>query len=265
MRKSIPYIKEHILNTKYFSLLILIIPVILLELLENVFDVENVILKLFVTVAIYLLAIFATLKFKTELPMKKIEALKSYELIVYSLLLIVGIFFILEWFTTLLIPYLVHPDYVDIMHYNIDFMQILEVIIIFPILEELLFRRIIAGELENQFGFLAAIIVSSVLFAYAHYNSDNSVFIAFIMGLILGYFYLKTHNFLLVLIAHSFVNGVVLFFSAWYKNKLVDYAFDNMQSSTYNGFLFWYFILSVAFTYSMFYVFRKHIKKLALK
>ena len=78
-----------------------------------------------------------------------------------------------------------------------------------PILEELVYRGIIAGQLMVWRGSVVAIIVSSVLFGAMHFNMVQFLY-AFLVGLALAYVYTKTNKLWLVIVAHSLTNLAVV-------------------------------------------------------
>ena len=72
--------------------------------------------------------------------------------------------------------------------------------------EELLFRGVIASGLK-KFGFMDALIVSSIIFTLMHGNAEQTVH-QFIIGLIVGYLFLKTGNLWLSVLVHFFNNFI---------------------------------------------------------
>lgn len=72
--------------------------------------------------------------------------------------------------------------------------------------EELLFRGVIASGLK-QFGFMVALIVSSVIFTLMHGNAEQTVH-QFIIGIVVGYIFLKTGNLWLGVLIHFFNNFI---------------------------------------------------------
>jgi membrane protease YdiL (CAAX protease family) len=86
-----------------------------------------------------------------------------------------------------------------------------------PILEELIFRKIIFGWLQRdneKFSILAATI-SSLLFASSHMNLPY-ILGYFAVGFVLCYFYFKTRRLHVVILAHMFLNFFALFSQSIY-------------------------------------------------
>jgi len=95
--------------------------------------------------------------------------------------------------------------------------------VLIPILEEILFRFAILERLR-RYGDAAAILISAMLFSFAH-SSFQSFPHAFVMGLVLGFVAIKTKSALAPIIIHSVNNllstvSIVITASA-YNTKLV--------------------------------------------
>lgn len=81
---------------------------------------------------------------------------------------------------------------------------ILVVVIIGPIVEEMIFRKVfidVLGVYGNRF----AIALSSFAFGFFHGNLSQLIY-ATLLGFILGYIYVKTHRIILPIIMHMLVN-----------------------------------------------------------
>lgn len=82
-----------------------------------------------------------------------------------------------------------------------------------PVVEELVFRRVAIGSLlESGYRPVTAVAVSAALFAAAHINPAQMP-VAFIMGLLLGWFYVRTDSIVVPVACHVFNNtlSVLLF------------------------------------------------------
>lgn len=80
-----------------------------------------------------------------------------------------------------------------------------------PILEEIVFRKIIFGSLYRKIGFWAAGIISSLLFAFAH--MDKHILLYGLIGLTLCYLYKKTGRIIVSMFAHASMNTIVILLS----------------------------------------------------
>lgn len=78
-------------------------------------------------------------------------------------------------------------------------------LIVAPLTEEILFRGIILKGLASRYSPMKAIIISSLLFSVLHLN-PYQLFPAFVIGLLLGFLYLKVKSVLLCVLAHSLSN-----------------------------------------------------------
>jgi membrane protease YdiL (CAAX protease family) len=78
-----------------------------------------------------------------------------------------------------------------------------------PILEEIIFRKIIFGSLYKRFNFAVGLIISSLLFAVVH-NDFKHLLIYFVMGGIFAFLYVKTNRIIVPIIAHVAMNSFVV-------------------------------------------------------
>lgn len=74
-----------------------------------------------------------------------------------------------------------------------------------PLVEELLYRGIVFGELRHILPTPCALFVQALLFALVHGNFVQAVY-AFLLGLNIGYIYYKSKSFLLAFLAHALFN-----------------------------------------------------------
>ncbi len=83
-------------------------------------------------------------------------------------------------------------------------------LIFFPITEEILYRGLILGQFLKRYTPTKAILLSSLIFGFAHLNIESFAFL-FIGGIILGIFYYKTNSILVSSISHFLFNmGFIL-------------------------------------------------------
>lgn len=85
-------------------------------------------------------------------------------------------------------------------------------VIMIPILEEVLYRGIICGQLYNWYGTLLATIISAFCFGFLHFNIVQFLY-AFIVGLALSAVYCKCKRLWVVIIAHGLTNLIVILFA----------------------------------------------------
>lgn len=91
-------------------------------------------------------------------------------------------------------------------------------VILAPIFEELVFRKLII-ERVSVYGEKLALLFSAVLFAFFH-MSVQQFFYAFLAGLVFGYLYIRTRKLIYPVILHALVN----FFGSVVPLLLMEYA-----------------------------------------
>ncbi|WP_054752671.1 CPBP family intramembrane glutamic endopeptidase [Piscibacillus salipiscarius] len=95
-------------------------------------------------------------------------------------------------------------DYID---NNIWF--IILPILFAPLLEEIIFRKIIFGQLYKKMNFFLAAVISSSLFSVLHLDFTFTLtYIA--MGLVFAYLYVKTKRILVPILVHMAMNTTVV-------------------------------------------------------
>jgi membrane protease YdiL (CAAX protease family) len=85
-------------------------------------------------------------------------------------------------------------------------------IVFAPIVEELVFRRVIFGELSKRYGLVIGSIASSLVFAAGHMTVTGSVGY-FVTGMILCWSY-RRYGFLAAVLAHTYLNLSVVLVSS---------------------------------------------------
>ncbi|WP_017187340.1 CPBP family intramembrane glutamic endopeptidase [Alkalibacillus haloalkaliphilus] len=95
----------------------------------------------------------------------------------------------------------------EIIEANIWF--IILPIVFAPILEEIIFRKIIFGELYKRTNFIIAGIISALIFAAVH--MDFTFILTYTaMGFAFAYLYVKTKRIIVPIIAHMAMNAIVV-------------------------------------------------------
>lgn len=77
--------------------------------------------------------------------------------------------------------------------------------ILFPFIEEILYRGLILRQFLLRYTPTKAIILSSLIFSFAHLRYEDFAGI-FVAGIVLGIFYYKTNSILVSSISHCFAN-----------------------------------------------------------
>ncbi|MBR6831268.1 MAG: CPBP family intramembrane metalloprotease [Tidjanibacter sp.] len=85
--------------------------------------------------------------------------------------------------------------------------SVLSAVVIAPVLEEYLFRGLFIDSARRRMNALWAVLISSALFGLAH-GIPQQAFNAFVVGLILGYVYVRTNSLAAVITIHAINNGI---------------------------------------------------------
>lgn len=88
-----------------------------------------------------------------------------------------------------------------------------------PVLEEILFRGQILGSCRERFGGFWAVIISAILFALAHFSVPQQLVNAFVVGIILGFIYIRTGSLLAVMILHAINNGLAFITMEFFSDQ----------------------------------------------
>lgn len=87
---------------------------------------------------------------------------------------------------------------------NMSLLTVLDLILFAPVLEEMLFRKLLLKK-TARWGTLPAMVFSALVFGLFHGNFYQ-FFYAFFLGMLLAYVYLSTGNLLYPILLHAFVN-----------------------------------------------------------
>lgn len=111
-------------------------------------------------------------------------------------------------------------------------LNIIEIAVIPPLVEELAFRGVILSQLR-KYGNGLAVFGSALLFAFYHGNFLQFTF-TFFVGLILGFIMIRTNNLWIPIIIHALNNGLSLFFSLA-ADHMSDQAYEVMNLLLFYG------------------------------
>ncbi|MBA4538585.1 CPBP family intramembrane metalloprotease [Bacillus aquiflavi] len=101
-------------------------------------------------------------------------------------------------------------------------LMIVVVTILGPILEEIVFRKIIFGSLQKRFNFFISAFISSIIFALAHVDFSH-IIIYTAMGFTFSFLYVKTKRIIVPMFAHIAMNTLVLVVQFLASNELENY------------------------------------------
>jgi len=119
----------------------------------------------------------------------------------------------------------------------------LVIVLAAPVLEELLFRRIILHFLLKKYKPLTAIILSSLAFALFHMNPWQAIG-AFFMGMYFGYLYWRTRSLKTVIFLHFLTN--LIGFWAIYTTRDLNSGLENVSVWQRLG---WIVVFATVFSY----------------
>ncbi|MGX1984101.1 hypothetical protein EDD69_12611 [Thermolongibacillus altinsuensis] len=91
--------------------------------------------------------------------------------------------------------------------------------IIGPILEELIFRKIIFGTLYKKYNFVIAATVSSLLFAVVHMELEHLLLYS-TMGFVFAFLYVKTKRIMVPIFAHVMMNTFVIMIQTFFADQI---------------------------------------------
>lgn len=88
-----------------------------------------------------------------------------------------------------------------------------------PILEEIVFRKIIFGSLHKRLNFFLSALISSVIFALAHFEPEHIILYS-AMGFTFAFLYVKTKRIWVPMFAHVAMNTFVVLIQSVYKDEI---------------------------------------------
>lgn len=99
-----------------------------------------------------------------------------------------------------------------------------------PILEEIVFRKIIFGTLYKRLNFFLAALISSIIFAVAHNDLEHTLLYT-AMGLVFAFLYVKTKRIIVPIISHVAMNTIVVLVQSIYYDDLQELIkqFESIQ------------------------------------
>jgi membrane protease YdiL (CAAX protease family) len=107
---------------------------------------------------------------------------------------------------------------------------LLQVAVLAPIIEEILFRGIIMHGLMRNYRSWYAILLSGILFSVFHLNPWQMSY-TFFLGLLLGWVMVRTRSLPLAIIIHSINNLIVLLSITW-ENNISEHALYHLPRNS---------------------------------
>ena len=94
-------------------------------------------------------------------------------------------------------------------HNKITELQVLNIIVVVPIIEEIVFRGLFYKLLRSYFSIVPSMLISSIIFSIVHQNILVSI-VLFSLGLILCYSYERNKSIIYPIVIHSLFNLLML-------------------------------------------------------
>ncbi|MBM7650512.1 membrane protease YdiL (CAAX protease family) [Bacillus ectoiniformans] len=91
--------------------------------------------------------------------------------------------------------------------------------VIGPILEEIVFRKILFGSLYEKYSFTVSALISSVIFSLAHMELEHTILYAS-MGFTFAFLYVKTKRIIVPICAHVAMNSLVVVVQYFYADEI---------------------------------------------
>ncbi|WP_085520884.1 CPBP family intramembrane glutamic endopeptidase [Tuberibacillus sp. Marseille-P3662] len=103
---------------------------------------------------------------------------------------------------------------------------IISIALLGPIVEEIVFRKVIFGSFYKRFNFWLSALFSALIFAVFHFDAHIIVYGS--IGFVFAYLYAKTKRIIVPIISHMVLNSlsVILFF---FRDDLLQYYEDHEQ------------------------------------
>lgn len=161
--------------------------------------------------------------------------------IFYSFLFVATLGIALVYPLSFLINFLIKKDQSQSSYIELFSILAFGAVFIGPLVEDLIFRGIILNVLKVKYGNKLALVVSSILFAIIHIHPAE-VITALLMGLVLGYIFIKTNSFSFVILLHSMSNLTSILIG---KFLIVDVAQEDFSNYMIYG-EFSFFIMGIA-------------------
>ena len=191
-----------------------VLNVVLVVIFPTLGEGDLIIMPLFVFVLLFFIwALKGTHGLSDDFS-KLFERDNRREIFYIFLINLLFVFLIVSFFANLDILFgSAYPDMEPLMDFTPTYydtsslvLEVITSIILAPIIEELLFRGVLFNRLKIRTGIVAAMIISSFIFAIGH--EFGGITSAFLFGICMCIIYLKTDNVLMTMSIH-FLNNLV--------------------------------------------------------
>lgn len=221
----------------FLSLLFIIVQLVIASLLTlslPLFHIKNnsdlyywaLGITLFLANALMILFTYFILKKADKNPFSNYLKIPSASNLILVILTFLGFTFSINCLSEALdLPNLIESQMEGLMH---NALCIFVITILGPIAEEVVFRRGVLGALlESPKYHRFALFISAAIFSLVHMNPAQML-VAFLLGIFLGWLFMRTHSLVLPIICHILNNSISIILGLIYSEdaKIVD-LFDN--------------------------------------
>lgn len=137
---------------------------------------------------------------------------------VYAALMIIAFRVLFDNSLTLWVSKISMPEFINQAFEELavsPIILILSVVVVAPIYEEIIFRGILLKGMTKKINPTIALVISALFFALVHMNIPQGVN-AFLLGLVIGFIYLRTGSIYLSIFAHFVNNFMALTLSSMF-------------------------------------------------
>lgn len=106
--------------------------------------------------------------------------------------------------------------------------------ILAPVLEEIIFRKIIFGSLYKKMNFFLAALISSLIFAIIHMDLAHTLIYA-TMGFVFAFLYVQTKRIIVPIIVHAGMNTLVVLAQYSLNPEEIQKMIDQLQQTIFFG------------------------------
>ncbi|MFG6150380.1 CPBP family intramembrane glutamic endopeptidase [Halobacillus sp. B23F22_1] len=103
-----------------------------------------------------------------------------------------------------------------------------------PITEEIIFRKVIFGQMYKRFNFLLAVLVSSLVFGAFHMDFKHML-VYFSMGVVFAFLYVRTKSIITPIVAHMAMNSFVVISQLFYSEEDIRRMQEQLQTIVTGG------------------------------
>lgn len=148
---------------------------------------------------------------KSKMPLREylVYNVKNKKVVIYSILFFIGVYFASNFLGGLMQNIMPSNESVDAIYtqgFNSP-IGIFAMVVLAPVFEECLFRGVMLRGFLKNYSITKSLIITSLIFGLMHFNLIQSI-IAAILGLALGWVFIKTGSLPVCILLHALNNGI---------------------------------------------------------